>query len=82
MLKIGELMQAQLNFSGPWENNQTLLQYLNTLPSLTLPNYFSTPCPYPTGSFPGLAIFPVFNTVTCCQILNFESSQHFWGNVL
>ena len=45
---------AQLNFSGPWENINTLFQYLlfplnKTLPNLTLPDQNSIPFPNPAG---------------------------------
>ena len=46
--------KAQLNFSGPWENINTLCQYLflqryKTLPHLTVPDQFSIPFPNPAG---------------------------------
>ena len=58
---MDEQNTAQLNFSGPWKNINTLCQYLllqiyKTLPNLTLPDHFSIPVPYPSkGTHPSPA---------------------------
>ncbi len=52
-----------------------------------MPDKFSIPYlnlagSFPTPALPGGHLTPVVNTVTCCQILNFESCQNLGGNIL